>query len=180
MPSRTGLSNYPAATDTLTTLAQGGVVIKTVLLQDLLAGVTDSAFVADASGALRQWVMVIDSETIYYETRYGIGRLDDLARGQAGTIATDHFAGATVLLYGPPRIDNPAIKNALIAIQSTLGSLGPVAANTDVSSSVMSLQLSVALLQSSFNALLRDYVSRLGSIPPGLETYYFRIASTGE
>lgn len=120
MPSHTGTPNFPLTVDDAASLATGGTEISTTLAADLLIGDEESIFCDSVLGAQGGWTVVVDDETIYYGATYGANRLDDLARGQSGTVEADHFIGAPVTIYGPPRIDNPATKGAIIAIQGRL------------------------------------------------------------
>jgi hypothetical protein len=121
-------SNYAAdeSVDTADTLTQGAAQVSVTLAGDINESFINHLKVSNAAGAPRKnGTVVVDGEIIYY----GIfdpsdpGYLYDLKRGQDGTTAAAHSAGAVVAILGPPRFGSPALVDAVIAMQTTINDL---------------------------------------------------------
>lgn len=118
-------SNYAIdeSPDTAINLANGAHSGETELAEDLAIDEEELMRVLDATNAPIGGTVVINDEIIYYHARYKASDLLHLQRGMEGTTPAAHTAGSAVVIYGAPRFGNPAIAQAIIAMQGVITDL---------------------------------------------------------
>src|SRR6185369_10906498 len=119
---RQGKETGQRTKDSAVQLAHGSRVVATNLARDLDAAETDLLIVSDAGNSSPRGVVVVEDEIIFYH-RYDRGEpgtLSDLLRGQQGSQRVAHRADAEVVILSSPRFGNPAVAEAIIAMQEDL------------------------------------------------------------
>lgn len=114
--------------DTTTTLGDGARVITTLLDVSIDADDTELT-VLEGRPASKTGMLTIGAERIWYGDfdKSDPTRFWYLLRGQDGTTPASHAKGATVTIAGQPRVGNPAVPAAIIALQEIALNLGVVA-----------------------------------------------------
>lgn len=110
--------------DTAINLSMGVRVVTTTLATNLSNSEIEQVFLTDATGIPFRSTIVINDERIYCDGRFG-DTLQLLTRGAEGTTPASHTAGATVTYYSAPRFGNPAIEDAVMALENALISNTP-------------------------------------------------------
>lgn len=115
-----GGTNYPGAIDTATELVRAVNRASSTLTAAIASGDT-SITVVDASKAPSDGVIWIDNEAIAFTGKSG-NTFTGCSRGFDGTAAASHSLGAVVYFDIIPAIAHTATSNAIIAVESKVGS----------------------------------------------------------